>query len=390
MKEKNVNQGNFYKINVIKAEENNDKKVDENNEKKDKFISKSLRRMKSINDTKNILENSLRIKKGSVKSTNNEQIKKSLFANVRKTNINFFNNKTKIFQDDSISPKKRKINYNRNNNDYAFNLIKLTNQLYENVEHLKKKINPLINDINESEFLTPKFKKNDKLLKIENIRKSWKKKKQKSSHNLNINLYEKNDIIKNINSKEEQNEKKTDKKLLNINNKYAPNSSKFSLFFVEDKINANNNKNLELKLNSSKKSNVFKLADKQANGNKKIFDNNKIKEIGKNNDDSVVKNNKIISYNNYMENERNAKSIISNNKSIEKQISNKKIDVNNNENIEKRTNDYNKIFDNNEIIEKDKNDKFIEINNTKKKYKLINIKKCFFCCCLSPKFNNND
>ena len=130
IKEKDVNKGNVYKINVIK--------VNENNDKKDKNSLKSLREMKSIANSKNILDCSFRSKKSSLRSNNNEHYKKNLFINAKKSNIRSNHNKSKIFQEESMNSKRRNLNYSKNNNDYVLNLIKFTNELFENVEHLKK------------------------------------------------------------------------------------------------------------------------------------------------------------------------------------------------------------------------------------------------------------
>ena len=414
--EKNLNKRNVYKINVIK--------INENNDKQDKKIIKSFRKMKSTTNSKNILDCSYRSKQGSIKSNNNEQIKKNLFVNAKKTNIRFHHNKSKIFREESISPKKRKFNYKSNNDNYILNLIKFTNQLFENVEHLKKSINYPNNDINESKFETNKLEKKtnkNKLLKIESKKKL---KKQRSSENLTINLYKNNDIINNCDFERKKNEEEKEHKLINIkndiNNKSVANSSKQSSFFDDDKNNSN--KNLELKNNNISNLNVGESLDKQAKDNVKIIDNIEILENKKNNNNIEKEKDRIIFYsNNNMENENDKKNIIinnninlklekkndnnnyinkninkqintnnliiNNNENLEKQITNKKID--NNDEIENQINDNNKVIDN-EVIDKGKNDEFFKINNTEKNLKFFNIKKCFFCCGLSPEFNNQD
>ena len=164
IKEKGVNKGNVYKINVIK--------VNENNDKKDKNNLKSLREMKSIANSQNILDCSFRSKKSSVRSNNNEHYKKNLFVNAKKSNIHSNHNKSKIFEEDTMNSKRRNLNYSKNNNDYVLNLIKFTNELFENVEHLKKNIYSPKNNLNESKFETPKLEKNkNNLLKIESMKK---------------------------------------------------------------------------------------------------------------------------------------------------------------------------------------------------------------------------
>lgn len=134
----NSQNKNSYKINVIKHIE--DEKINKNNE--NNILLHSFLKSKSINNInnmKNILGNSFREKKSSQNSSN-DQRNNSLFRQSKKSlNLHKGSNKCKIFKKEPISSIRKYWN-NKNNNNYKVNLIKLTNQLYEYEEHLKKRI----------------------------------------------------------------------------------------------------------------------------------------------------------------------------------------------------------------------------------------------------------
>ena len=111
IEEKDEKPKMFYKINIIKANENN-----KNNDDKEKNNQPVLKSFRKLNVTKNILESSFRSKKSNLNTNNDEQIKKNIFSQVKKSNINTHHNKSKIFQEESFSPKLRQFNYNIDSN----------------------------------------------------------------------------------------------------------------------------------------------------------------------------------------------------------------------------------------------------------------------------------
>jgi hypothetical protein len=132
-KEPRKNENQIYKIKITKSIENAMNNVIEEKCEVNKSISKS----KSINDLnslRKVLENSFREKK----SMKNSSIENSICQSKKSSIIDKKFNESNIFYIRKINPIQKYRN-NINNNNFAFNLIRFTNQLYEKEEHFQKK-----------------------------------------------------------------------------------------------------------------------------------------------------------------------------------------------------------------------------------------------------------
>ena len=398
---KKESNGNFYKINIIKAEENKMKDDEEDNVKKG--LNKSFRKIKSLNSAKNILQHSIKSKRSSENSKNKQneqQPKKNLFAQVRKSNINSLHNKSIIFQGEpSANKNKQYYKYNSHKNSNHFlELIRFTNNLYNKKKSLSK--NNLLQSIGNNESLKngsilENNESKEKLIRIQSLKNEFKKQ-------ISLNLIKNKKMRKSAKSSKfvtkDKNEKEKEEKSHNNSSsmnqsitayyKGIGNSSKQSLFFIPDKNNKNDK--LDYQVINNKKEVDKDNNDKLIMGNKKDINdkdlknnNNIIKKDKKENnekdnnkkDEKQINNINIIIYNNKnKEKEKNLKRNDKEEKNEKKKNMNKK---NNNDNIENQTNYSNKKINK---IENIKDNQIEEIKNTKKTINFRNIKNCFFCC----------
>ena len=241
---KNIeNQRNSYTIKIIKHFEKDN--INENKKKDNEclsfFNSKSIN---DINNAKNILDNFLE-----KKNQCSIDQKNSLFCQSKKS-INKRNNKSSIFYEEPLSPiQKYWKNYNinnNNNNNFSINLIKFTEQLYENEEHFKKNITLKESDKNEprkSKSKSRKINYNLDLNKKENSRK-YSNYSNKNNYNNNLNIIYKFSLINNTSKGEEKKSKNSN------NNNTLNNKLKLDKRINEDIPNDANNidkkKNIEI------------------------------------------------------------------------------------------------------------------------------------------------
>jgi hypothetical protein len=378
---------NFYKINIIKAEENK-VKDEEDNVKKE--LNKSFRKTKSLNSAKNILQYSIRSKRGSElceNKQNEQQPKKNLFAQVRKSNINNLHNKSIIFQGKSSANKNKqyyKYNSHKNTNHFL-ELIRFTNNLYNKKKSFSR--NNLLQNIENNESLKNKsiLEKNEskeKLIRLQSLKNEFKK---QLSLNLIMNKKMRKSaksskfVTKNKNEKEKEEKSQNNSSSINQSitayYKGIGNSSKQSLFFIPDKNNKNDN--LDYQAINNKKEVDKNNNDKLIMDNKKDINNKDLK-----NNNNIIKNKK--KENNEKDNDKkdekqinNLNIIIYNKKNKEKEKKLKRNDKeeknekkknmnqkNNNDNVEKQTNYSNKKINK---IENKNDNQIDEIKNTKKK-----------------------
>ena len=271
------NQRNSYKIKVIKNQENDN--INENKENVNGF--KSFLKSKSINNinnVKNILDNSFREKKSSRNSSIEPKNNSLFFQSKKSKNINKRNNKCQIFNKEPISPIE-KYWKNNNNDNFTLNLIKLTNQLYEYEEHLKKS---LLSDKNESKINISKDSNTDNSYLNKKKAKIKIYKKQISVKSVNIfnknNEKKKLKIISKFNPLNKIIPKEEERKSCNSNNKLSNNKK-----IQRDKIKKNYKSYYSSKLlsivsrckkNDNKiKVNDIKIRDNKKNENQNIFKN---------------------------------------------------------------------------------------------------------------------
>ena len=221
----NQNNSNFYKINIIKTNENEVvPQTPVNNKQNRLLLSPTVKRRKSKNEdeiNKMMLDSSFREKKiplsKSVKKENPPDSPKSprspnFIQNLKKTktlkeknknSVRYNNKKDKnkdkdkeiLYQYSNISPKRRiSVNYNNNyffNNSNKktkkessyLNILKYTKKLYENDEHLNKQMLTKKIDIND----LSKIKKSDLFISNKMNNKHFQKKKLIISFGLNEN-----------------------------------------------------------------------------------------------------------------------------------------------------------------------------------------------------------
>ena len=397
-KGENENKASFYKINIIKTTENPKEKEFETpkNEKQKNnrlLASPFVRRKKSDIDIKNILMSSFVSKRGepSILVEKEQKIPKNML-------------KTKSLADNDLSLRikdmgnnnpvrkrsAKKKNDNNNEND-SLNLLKYTNNLFENDEHLNKDL--IVKKININNNIS-KFNNNE-IIVIGRNDKSFLNNKNKLIITLDLNekVVSDNNLKLRNNSIKKKNLYKRQKSYNSKeNNSNSLNKSKekqnFSKFLNENKKNKSkkdiNNSGALKKIYNN---NDYKIIINNQNNNRKSnCSYNSLKIFKYNKDEDITsKNSKFFmsKAKPYQIKDNKDKNMVEDNKNYKEKVLNKKIS------LETNNNKINKI----ENINSNKNQ---EYNNIKKedqgnsKKVKVNNKKCGFLCCLNFKRNDSE
>ena len=375
------NKSKFYKINIIKTNEK--EKLAEspkNNKKNNKLFLTPIQvrrksKIENDNEFKNFLLNSVCSKRGSLiipMTKDQPQINLLKIKTIKDKKAISPKYKKSTFGCESYNPKyKRSVNYNldiNNNNvnnkqNSILNILKLTSNIYNNDEHLKKDVVTKKIDINN----IPNIKKSD-LFMSGNIDKIIKKKKliitfglnEQNEINVNQNEFKSNKLnsfkrkISSGSKGKSSNDKNSFSNYIKINKRNKSPSKE-----RHDESNKNKNNDINLITENSTKNKPIREEDMTSKSIKFSLGRAKTLKTKSNYDQKII------------EEKRKFKSKISvrNNKLK----SNKKVNINSNKSQA------------NDTINNSKKESLKNELNTKKEKKKI----CFFCC-LSQKSNDSD